>query len=58
MQYYDALVPWYRVEIWHDLSNGAYVLTGLDNSYPGTWKFGAKGRMCDFQADALRRMGH
>ena len=58
VQYYDALVPWYRVEIWHDLSNGAYVLTGLDNSYRGTWKFGAKGRMCDFQADALRRMGH
>lgn len=57
VQYYDAVVPWYRMEIWHDLSNGAYVLTGLDNKYKEPWKFGVKGRMADFQPDALRRMG-
>lgn len=57
VQYYDALVPWYRVEMWHDLSNGAYVLTGLDNRYKDSWRFGVKGRMSDFQPDALRRMG-
>lgn len=57
IQYYDALVPWYRLEVWHDLSNGAYVATGLDNKYPAAWRFGMKGRMTDFQPDALRRMG-
>ena len=57
VQYYDAGVPWYRVEIWHDLSNGAYVVTGLDNAYKDSWKFGIRGRMVDFDPDALRRMG-
>jgi hypothetical protein len=57
VQYYDASVPWYRFEIWHDLSNGSYVLTGLDNGYKGAWKFGIRGRIVDFQPDALRRMG-
>lgn len=57
IQYYDAGVPWYRVEVWHDLSNGAYVATGLDNQYKAGWKFGVKGRMVDFQPDALRRLG-
>ena len=31
VQYYDAVVPWYRFELWFDLTNGSYVLTGLDN---------------------------
>ncbi len=57
VQYYDAGVPWYRLEIWHDLSNGAYVVTGLDNRYKEAWRFGAKGKMSDFQPDALRRLG-
>lgn len=57
IQYYDAMVPWYRFELWHDLSNGAYVLTGLDNEIKDSTNFGAKGRAADFQPDALRRMG-
>ena len=58
VQYYDALVPWYRFELWFDLSNDSYVLTGLDNEYKSAWTFGVKGRMRDFDPDALRRAGH
>jgi hypothetical protein len=58
VQYYDALVPWYRFELWFDLSNDSYVLTGLDNEYKSAWTFGTKGRMRDFNPDALRRAGH
>lgn len=57
VQYHDATVPWYRFELWFDLTNGSYVLTGLDNEYASTWSFGAKGRMRDFEPDALRRAG-
>ena len=58
VQYYDVLVPWYRFELWFDLSNDSYVLTGLDNEYKSAWTFGTKGRMRDFEPDALRRAGH
>ena len=44
-------------ELWHDLSNGAYVLTGLDNEIKGTVKFGVAGASKDFTIDALRRQG-
>jgi hypothetical protein len=57
IQYYDAQVPWYRANIWHDLSNGGYYLAGLANEEQQPWKFGIKGRFVDFQPDALRRMG-
>ncbi|HEY9238187.1 MAG TPA: DUF1329 domain-containing protein [Burkholderiaceae bacterium] len=57
VQYYDALVPWYRMSVWHDLSNGAYLLGSLDNEQPGIWKFDQKGKVVDFQPDALRRAG-
>lgn len=57
IQYYDAGVPWYRLEVWHDLNNGAYVASGLDNRYKNPWLFGVRGKMSDFQPDALRRMG-
>lgn len=57
VQYYDACVPWYRFELWHDLTNGSYVLTGLDNAYKGIWKFGIHGRNANFTPDALRRHG-
>lgn len=58
VQYYDALVPWYRFELWFDLSNDSYVLTGLDNEYKTPWTFGVSGLIQDFQPEALRRMGH
>jgi hypothetical protein len=57
IQFYDAQVPWYRANIWHDLSNGSYYLSGLANEEQQPWKFGIKGRFVDFQPDALRRMG-
>jgi len=58
LQYYDAVLPWYRFEAWFDMSNGSYVLTGLDNEYKTPWTFGVRGKMNDFSADALRRYGH
>lgn len=57
LQYYDAMVPWYRFELWFDLSNDSYLLTGLDNEYSSRWRFGVQGRTIDFQPDALRRAG-
>ena len=57
VQYYDALVPWYRFELWFDLSNDSYVLTGLDNEHKSRWSFGQRGRAIDFSPDALRRIG-
>ena len=58
VEFYDAQVPWYRFEVWFDLTNNSYVLTGLDNESKAPWKFGVHGRMVDFQPDALRRAGH
>lgn len=57
MQYYDAMAPWYRVNIWHDLTNGNYLVSTLDNEIKTPWKFGVKGNWSDFQPDALRRAG-
>jgi hypothetical protein len=57
IQFYDAKVPWYRSNIWHDLNNQAYLLSLLDNEIKAPWKFGEKGRWGDFQPDALRRIG-
>jgi hypothetical protein len=57
IQCYDALVPWYRMGIYHDLSNGAYLTGGYDNELKDTIQFGVKGRLGDFQADSLRRLG-
>jgi hypothetical protein len=58
IQFYDVVVPWYRANIWHDLSNGNYLVGGLDNEVKQPWKFGIKGRQAEFQPDALRRAGH
>jgi hypothetical protein len=57
IEFYDAKVPWYRANIWHDLTNGAYYLANLDNEVKQPWKFGQKGKWADFQPDALRRIG-
>jgi hypothetical protein len=58
VQYYDAGVPSARANIWHDLTNSAYLMSGLDNESDGTVKFGQKARLKDFQPDALRRIGN
>jgi hypothetical protein len=57
IQFYDAKVPWYRANIWHDLTNGSYLFSLLDNEVKQPWKFGEKGKWGDFQPDSLRRIG-
>jgi len=57
MQFYDAKVPWYRANIWHDLSNSSYLFSNIDNEIKTPWKFGEKGKWGDFQPDSLRRIG-
>jgi hypothetical protein len=57
IQFYDAQVPWYRANIWHDLSNGSYLLSLLDNDIKTPWRFNQKAKWSDFQPDALRRAG-
>jgi hypothetical protein len=57
IQCYDALVPWYRFGIYHDLSNGAYLAGGLDNEMKDTIQFGVRGKLGEFQPDSLRRLG-
>jgi hypothetical protein len=57
IQFYDATVPWYRANIWHDLSNGGYLLSLLDNDIKAPWLFNQKAKWADFQPDALRRAG-
>jgi hypothetical protein len=57
MQFYDAKVMWYRANIWHDLSNGSYLLANLDNEIRQQWSFGEKAAWAEFQPDALRRAG-
>jgi hypothetical protein len=57
MQFYDAQVPWYRFSLYHDLQSGAYFLGGLDNGIAAPVRFGVRGKLADFQPDALRRAG-
>jgi hypothetical protein len=56
IQFYDYGVMWYAANVWHDLSNGGYLATSLMNQEPA-WKFNVKGKLADFQPDALRRAG-
>lgn len=57
IQFYDAMVPWYRANIYHDLNNGSYLISNLANEIDEPWEFDAKGRYIEFQPDALRRRG-
>ena len=57
VQYYDAKVPFYGANIWHDLNNGAYLVSLLTNELREPWTFGHKASWSDFQPDALRRRG-
>jgi len=57
IQFYDAKVPWYRANIWHDLNNGGYLFSNVDNEIKTPWKFGEKGKWNEFQPDSLRRIG-
>jgi hypothetical protein len=57
MQCYDAQVPTYRFGIYHDLTSGSYITGGYDNEIKQPIEFNAKGRVGEFQPDALRRLG-
>ena len=56
MQFYDSGLAWYSANVWHDLSNGGYFAASLMNE-EAMWKFNIKGKLADFQPDALRRAG-
>jgi hypothetical protein len=56
IQFYDYGLTWYSANVWHDLSNGGYYVASLMNQEP-PWKFNVKGKLADFQPDALRRAG-
>jgi len=57
MQYYDVNVPWYSGMTFYDLNSGSYALafTSFEEKNPAV--FGVRGKLSDFQPDALRRMG-
>jgi hypothetical protein len=57
VQAYDAQVPFYRFGIYHDLDSGGYLVGGLDNEIREPIRFDAKGKLTEFQPDALRRLG-
>jgi hypothetical protein len=58
IQYYDADLPWYVYGAVHDLDSGSYIVGGLKNEVRGdVIKFNVKGKLADFQPDALRRLG-
>lgn len=56
-QNYDALVPWHSVQVWHDLTNGNYLVSHLDNEVKAPIRYGIRAKWSDFQPDALRRAG-
>ena len=57
MQYYDVNVPWYSGMSFYDLNSGAYTLAFASFEDKAPPVFGVRGRLADFQPDALRRMG-
>jgi hypothetical protein len=57
IQYYDVLVPWYALFTIHDLTSGGYIVNQTSFDVTKPWTFGVKGKLADFQADELRRMG-
>ena len=42
IQIYDKLVPWPNLLVWHDLSNGNYLVAHLDNEVKKPIRFGIK----------------
>jgi hypothetical protein len=57
MQMYDANFPLYSGVTYYDLNSGAYMLSYATFEEKRPPIFGVKGRLADFQPDALRRMG-
>ena len=57
MQFYDAGVPLYAFNLWHDLTSGGYCIYGINNESKTVRKLGVTGKANDFEPDALRRLG-
>jgi len=57
MQYSDANVPWYSGVSFYDLNSGAYTLAFASFEDKAPPVFGVRGKLADFQPDALRRLG-
>ena len=57
MQFYDVLVPWYRVNIHTDFKAGAYLAGYLDNESTIPWRWGFMGEINEFLPVNLRRLG-
>jgi len=53
MQLYDVPVPYHRALVYHDLSNGGYLLEGLDNDSKVPWRFNFKGKAADWTPEAI-----
>ena len=53
MQLYDVPMPFYRANIFHDLTNGGYLVEGLDNESKTPWRFGFKGKLADWTPEAI-----
>jgi len=58
VQAYDAGVMFQAPFVTHDLSNGNYMVTALTNERKQpAYSWGYKGKLADFQVDAIRRRG-
>lgn len=57
MQFYDALVPWYRAQLIYDFKAGAYLASDLDNESTRPRKWGMKADINVFMPVNLRRLG-
>ncbi len=58
VQAYDAGVMFQAPFVTHDLSNGNYMVTALTNERKQpAYTWGSKGKLADFQVDAIRRRG-
>ncbi len=57
MQFYDALVPWYRAQLIYDLKAGAYLVSDLENESQRPRQWGRKVDINAFMPVNLRRLG-
>jgi hypothetical protein len=57
VQAYDHGVPWYSVQMWHDLNSGSVLISHLDNEIKEPVRFGVRASWSEFQTDSLRRRG-
>ncbi|TWE10980.1 uncharacterized protein DUF1329 [Pseudomonas sp. AG1028] len=55
--YYDKQVPWYAVEVIHDLLSGRYLALGLKNEEKQAYEFDYPAKESDYTPAALRQSG-